>query len=75
MSLRRRGYTGDAQDENVSEGMKALRGIETYIRGMLDEVYHDLGSAPNGLYRTRLQAKKEAYQDVLQYIKEGQGIL
>jgi hypothetical protein len=62
--------------------LSALRGIELYVRALIKEVNEDLDDlekVPETLRwtatRTRLLAKKHAYKEVLQYIKDGKGIL
>ena len=86
MSDSGRTYTRGAEEQDV--GLKALKGIEKYVRGLIAEVNSDLKdldelvsadqshSAPHhDRVRSRLQARKHAYKDVLQYIKDGRGIL
>lgn len=81
------GRTYTRSSEGQSPGLIALKGIEKYVRGLIAEVNSDLKdldekiateqahAAHHERVRSRLQAKKHAYKDVLQYIKDGKGIL
>lgn len=81
MSYSGRTYTRSTGEE-VSPSLRGLNELEVYVRGLINEVNADLKDLdkadPNPRWngsRIRLQAKKHAYKDVLQFIKDGKGIL
>ncbi len=81
MSYSGRTYTRSTGQE-VSPDLRGLNELEVYVRGLINEVNSDLrdleGVAPNERWdasRIRLLAKKHAYKDVLQFIKDGKGFL
>jgi phytoene/squalene synthetase len=84
MQTRGRSYTSGTEGEEVSPGLKALEGIELYVRGLIADARADLKELekkdhPNPMVvpavRARLRAKVNAYKEVLQYIKEGKEII
>lgn len=62
MSISGRSYSS----RNESEGMKALRGIEEYVRGLRGEIYKNSDHKED---RASI-AKKWVIKEVLQYIKD-----
>ncbi len=62
MQIRGRSYSAGHQ----SEGMRALQGIEEYVRSLRDEIREDSFHKTDAVAR----AKKELIKEVLQYIKD-----
>jgi hypothetical protein len=80
MQAHRRTYTRSTEGQEASPGLAALRGIEIYVRGLINEVKWDLDKLENnpgasGLEKAELRAQHRAYKEVLQYIKDGRGII
>ena len=87
MSDSGRAYTRGASGAEVSPGLLALKGIEKYVRGLIAEVNSDLkdlelpeasmthSAARAAAVKSKLLARKHAYREVLQFIKDGKGIL
>jgi hypothetical protein len=80
MQIRGRAYTRSTKDKEVSPGLAALSGIEIYVRGLINEVKWDLDKLENNqgasdLEKVELRAQHRAYKEVLQYIKDGRGII